>query len=176
MRERGTIRFQMEAPPRRETFPVMGFLIGGAVSLGLWLFDGGVSLTAVIAGGLVTVALIAFIMVLIESVYRLSNYVIFHATRVDVLRRPWTYRGSPELKARISYRDISSLQVHADGEIEVDFPRNEAVSPWPWAGAIGAEIHGSVATIRFRPTDSRAVVRELERRVALAREQEVPAP
>jgi len=101
----------------------------------------------------------AVIFVVFESIYRLTNYLFFHAQEVHYSTSVWAGKHSRR-SIKLAYEAIDS--------VELDSSRKEIVisyRPLLWKGKYG--IHRQ--EFRMRPLDPSASFYELQRRVEMAR-------
>lgn len=99
-----------------------------------------------------------------EAHCRATNYCIMHDDFLDTSRKEWGARAARS-KTRVHYVDIKRVATDDEGLVVVDFRINRMEHRWSWPPV---EYHGNIATLRFQPQNTKAVVRELERRIETA--------
>ena len=98
--------------------------------------------------------LATIVIVLFEIIHHMTNYVIFHPTRVDVSTSDWAARGSRR-SARLPYESVDSEELDpATGEVKITY------RPQMWQGKYSPYRQ----EIKFRPKEPGRVLQELDRR------------
>ena len=138
-------------------------LIGGVGEIYVLIFRPGEEFD--VGDILVVPFLVGLVLAVFEIVFRLTNYIIFHASQVGISTSDWAGRGSRR-SVRLPYESIDDIDLDpTSGWLKIIY------KPEMWKGRYSHYRQ----EFKFRPRKPPAVYRELERRIHGPR-RAVPGP